>query len=63
MITSKQAAEILGITHNFVNQLCASGKLKAEKFGNAWAVDEQSVQDRLHDENVMKYRGKHDNDE
>lgn len=63
MLTTKQAAKILGVTQNCVNQLCAKGKLKAEKFANAWAVDEQSVQDRLHDENVAKYRGKHDNNE
>lgn len=54
---------MLGVTRGRVWQLCNNGILKYQKFGKALAIDEQSVKDRLNDENAMKYRRNHDNDE
>lgn len=47
MITTKEAAEKLGISVRRVIALIQSGDLEAEKFGRSWIVDERSVELRL----------------
>ena len=42
-ITTKEAAKILGVTVDWVGQLCNQGILKAEKPGRDWQVSRQSV--------------------
>lgn len=43
MLTTKEAAQRLGVSVRRVSALIASGDLSARKFGNAWMVDEASV--------------------
>lgn len=38
LLTSKEAAAELGVTHQRVRQLISKGRLKATKFGNAWMI-------------------------
>ena len=47
MYTVREAAKELGISNPRIYQLIRQGSLKAEKFGNAWMIDEKSVQERL----------------
>lgn len=47
MYTTKEAACELGVSERRVRSLIESDDLKAQKFGSAWMVDEESVQDRL----------------
>lgn len=46
MLTTSEAAEILGITPRRVIALIESGDLIAERFGRQWMVDERSVTTR-----------------
>ncbi|MBQ9001592.1 MAG: helix-turn-helix domain-containing protein [Eggerthellaceae bacterium] len=46
MLTTSEAAEILGVTPRRVIALVESGALVAERFGRQWMVDERSVRDR-----------------
>lgn len=46
MLTTSEAAEILGVTPRRVVALVGSGALVAERFGRQWMVDERSVRDR-----------------
>ena len=46
-LTTREAAELLGVSVLRVSQLCERGQLKARKFGQLWAVDRQSVLDRI----------------
>lgn len=43
MLTTKEAAETLGITAGRVRQLVLDGTLKAEKFGSNLAIHPKSV--------------------
>lgn len=43
-ISVKEAAEQLGVSAIQVGRLIASGELRAQRFGKAWAVDRRSVQ-------------------
>lgn len=45
MLTTKEAAEILGVSVRRVNSLIESGVLSAQKFGRSWMVDEAAVRD------------------
>ena len=38
-ITSKQAAEKLGFTPDYIRRLCVDGKIKGEKYGNTWVIN------------------------
>ena len=43
-MTTRQVAECLGYDPDYICSLCINGKLPgAGKFGNAWAIPEQSV--------------------
>ncbi|MBQ9042971.1 MAG: DNA-binding protein [Eggerthellaceae bacterium] len=47
MLTTSEAAEILGVTPRRVVALVESGALIAERFGRQWMIDERSVRDRV----------------
>ena len=46
MLTTAEAAEILGVSPRRVISLIESGDLVAERFGRQWMVDERSVEKR-----------------
>lgn len=50
MLTTKQAAEELGVSPRRVTSLIESGALTAQKFGRSWMVDEASVRQRAQTE-------------
>ena len=43
LLTTSEAAEILGVTRWRVNALIKSGRLKAEKKGQIYLIDEQDL--------------------
>jgi excisionase family DNA binding protein len=43
MMTTKQAADLLGLTTDYVRRMCASGALTAEKFNSDWQIKETDV--------------------
>ena len=43
LITSFQAAEILGITPDYVRRLISYGKIKATKLGNNWLINRNQL--------------------
>jgi excisionase family DNA binding protein len=43
VITTREAAEILGVAPESVARLIRLGTLKGERFGHVWMVDRQSV--------------------
>lgn len=47
MLTTKEAAELLGITPRRVQELIKNGALTARKASGVWLVDKDSVDTRL----------------
>ena len=47
MLTTKEAAERLGVSVRRVNALIESGALAATRFGRAWMVEDRSVDERI----------------
>lgn len=43
VITTKEAAERLGITQRRINALIKSGKLPAQIFGGSWMIEEKDL--------------------
>lgn len=43
LLTTSEAAEILGVTRWRISQLIQSGKLKAEKFGQIYLIKESDL--------------------
>ena len=43
-ISTTEAARLLGMTRQRVQQLCKASMLKAEKFGRFWMVDADAVE-------------------
>lgn len=43
MLTTSQAAAHLGITRSLVIRLCQQGRIKAQKFGPVWMIDEKEL--------------------
>jgi len=43
-LTTKQAAEILGVDDSRIRQLILAGRLKAEKFGHAWMIRPKALE-------------------
>lgn len=43
MITTEQAAELIGVAPSRVRQLAAEGSLRGEKFGAVWMFDAAAV--------------------
>ncbi|MBE7474891.1 MAG: helix-turn-helix domain-containing protein [Anaerolineales bacterium] len=46
-MTTKQAAEILGLAPESVARLVKRGTLKGERFGHAWMIYRSSVEEYL----------------
>ncbi len=47
MVSTKQAADMLGISQVRVRELIKTGKLKGTRIGRSWGVDETSVRQRM----------------
>lgn len=47
MYSTKEAADILGVSVRRISALIASGELEAEKFSGAWMISKESVERRL----------------
>lgn len=43
MLTTKQVAEKLNITPTRVRQLCNEGKIKAQRIGRDWIIEEKNI--------------------
>ncbi len=43
LITTIIAAEKLGLTSDYIRQLCARGKIKAKKIGHNWLFTESAI--------------------
>ena len=43
LLTTSQAAEILGISQHEVQRLCRLGLLPATRYGTVWLIDEQDA--------------------
>jgi excisionase family DNA binding protein len=43
MLTIKQAAKMFGYSVRHLSRLCDEGKIKAERFGRMYVVDEESA--------------------
>lgn len=54
LITTKIAAEMLGFSQDYIRQLCASGKIKAQKLSHDWIMDRQAIK------HVKRQRNKRD---
>lgn len=42
-ITTKQAAELTGYTQRRVRQLAKAGKVKGQRWGRDWQIDQKSI--------------------
>ncbi len=47
MITTKEASLRLGLTERTIRNYCSKGRLKCEKRGKVWYIDESSLDDVL----------------
>ena len=45
LISAKEAAERLGVSHSQIARLCANGTLAYKRIGNALGIDPASVED------------------
>lgn len=43
-LSTKQAADLLGVTHGRIRQLINGGALPAKKFGGAWVIEERDLE-------------------
>lgn len=43
-LTTREAGAILGVTHDHVRKLIRTGKVKAEKLGHNWIIQEKDLQ-------------------
>ncbi len=56
-ISSKQAAEIMGYTQDYIGQLARSGKISAQRVGGVWYIDESELSGQssnISKENIKK---------
>jgi excisionase family DNA binding protein len=44
-ISSKEAAEIAGVTTGYIRRLLLQGRLKGKKIGRDWRVNKKSIQE------------------
>lgn len=42
-LTSAEVAQVLGFSHDYVRKLILTGKIKAEKLGRNWIVNEKNI--------------------
>jgi excisionase family DNA binding protein len=52
-LTSAEAAQILGFSHDYVRKLILQGKLKAEKLGRNWIIEKKNL-DKIHRQRFPK---------
>lgn len=45
LITAQQAAAMLGIDETLVRRYCRVGRIKADKFGRAWMIAREDVEE------------------
>lgn len=43
LLTSREAADAVGVTPRTIERTCASGKLEGARFGNRWRVNRDSL--------------------
>lgn len=43
LLTSREAADAVGVTPRTIGRMCASGKLEGARFGNRWRVNRDSL--------------------
>lgn len=43
LLTSKEAAVVLGFSHDYIRRLILDGKIKAEKMGGTWVIKVQAI--------------------
>lgn len=43
LLTSREAADAVGVTPGTIERMCASGKLEGARFGNRWRVNRDSL--------------------
>lgn len=43
LLTSREAADAVGVTPRTIEGMCASGKLEGARFGNRWRVNRDSL--------------------
>jgi excisionase family DNA binding protein len=58
LMTTKEAAEVLGITSGSVDRLCRTGKLQAEKVGKSWATTQAAIEVYKRSKNKPRKRKK-----
>lgn len=46
-VTTKQAAEMMGVVQTSINHLLQNGRIKGVKVGREWLVSQGSIQDYL----------------
>src|SRR5690242_6326384 len=49
MLTSVEAAELFGVTNDYITQLCRKGKVEGRLLGRSWVVGEDSLRAYLAD--------------
>lgn len=47
LITTVQAAQLTGYHRDYIRRLVSSGKVKGERLGRDWLVDQQSLMTHL----------------
>jgi hypothetical protein len=53
-ISSKRSAELSGYTSDYISRFCKEGKLKAQKFGKAWYIEEKALFEFIKDRDLEK---------
>ena len=56
-ITTKEAAEIIGLDEHVIREYCRRKTIPAEKFGRQWAIlraDAEAYRDKINAENAEK---------
>lgn len=54
-LTSAEAAEVLGISHDYVRKLILLGKIKAEKLGRNWIIDKKNI-NKVHRQRFPRHK-------
>src|SRR3989344_1455618 len=60
LISSKDAAQHAGFTHDYISRLCRFGKVKGEKIGNTWYIDKESLDEFLLKQQTKREVRKHE---
>ncbi len=57
LITTEEAAELLGCGMNTIYKILKSGKLKAMRIGRIWKIPRRAIQEYIIAESKMKSAG------